>query len=230
VAELARTPTRETREELAQVCLDFITRLTGKQTIYQMLHLAEEVEKRGGTSCPALEYKRQYLELLHRKIAHRLDALRRGQDPASRYQVRGSLLLLAGLQQRGVTCYLASGTDHEFVVDEAGLLGLTAFFSGGIFGARDDYQSFSKKILIEQILRDHRLRGAELAVFGDGYVEIENSKQVSGLAIGAATLESGEMGWDLWKKKRLLEVDADLLVPDWQEADLLLSYLFAEEV
>lgn len=230
VAELERTSTGETSEELQRICLDFITRLTGKQTMYQMLQLAEEVEKRGGMPRPALEYKREYLDLLHHKIGHRIDALRSGRDPAVRYQVRGSVSLLAGLRQRGVTCYLASGTDQEFVADEVGLLGLVDYFDGGVFGARDDYKSFSKKMLIEQILRDHRLQGPELVVFGDGYVEIENGKQAGGLAVGAATVESDAGGWDLWKKNRLLEVGADLLAPDWQEADLLLAYLFAEEL
>ena len=229
VAELERTSTAEPREELQRICLDFITRLTGQQTIYQMFQLAEEVEKRGRTPRPALEYKREYLDLLHREIGHRLDALRSGRDPACRYQVPGSVSLLAGLRQRGVTCYLASGTDEEFVTDEVRLLGLADYFDGGVFGARDDYKSFSKKMLIENILRDSRFQGPELVVFGDGYVEIENGKQAGGLAVGAATAESDAGGWDLWKKKRLLEVGADLLVPDWQEADLLLAYLFAEE-
>jgi len=230
VAELEGTPTRESREELRQVCLGFITRLTGKQTIYQMFQLAEEVEKRGGTSRPALEYKKEYLELLHRKIASRLEALRRGRDPASKHLVRGSVALLEGLQRRGVACYLASGTDQEFVVDEARLLGLTSYFQGGIYGAQDDYRVFSKKMLIERILTENQLRGAELAIFGDGYVEIENAKAAGGLAVGVASVESGEDGWNMWKKIRLLEVGADLLVPDWQEAELLLAYLFAEEV
>ena len=229
IAELERTNSGESHAALHRLCLEFITRLTGKQTIYQMFQLAAEVDKRGGTPRPALEYKRQYLQLLHHRIGHRLDALRQGRDPACRYRVRGSIELLEGLKRRGIVCYLASGTDHELVIDEARLLGLSGYFTGGIFGARDDYRSFSKKILIDRLLADHRLQGSQLAVFGDGYVEIENGKQAGGLAIGAATLENGEAGWDNWKKARLLEVGADLLTPDWGEAELLLAYLFAEE-
>ena len=143
--------------------------------------------------------------------------------------MRGSVKLLEGLKERGIVCLLASGTDHDLVVDEAGLLGLAGYFEGGIFGARDDYRSFSKKILIDRLLAEHHLEGPQLAVFGDGYVEIENGRQAGGLTIGAATRENGEAGWDPWKKARLLEVGADLLAPDWQEAELLLAYLFAEE-
>jgi len=227
--ELAKTSTDESREALRRVCLDFITRLTGKQTIYQMFQLAEEISKRGGTARDALAYKREYLDLLNLKIAHKLDALRSGRDPAPRYQVRGSVDLLEGLKRRGITCFLASGTDEEFVADEVELLGLASFFDGGIYGARDDYKAFSKKMLIERILSENELQGSELVVFGDGYVEIENGVEAGGLTVGVATLESGEVGWDEWKRGRLLEVKADLLVPDWAEADQLLTYLFAEE-
>ena len=45
---LAATGTRETREELARHVEDFVMRLNGKQTIYQMMQLAEEVADRGG--------------------------------------------------------------------------------------------------------------------------------------------------------------------------------------
>jgi phosphoglycolate phosphatase len=227
--ELKKTSTDESREELRRVCLDFITRLTGKQTIYQMFQLVEEISKRGGTPRDALDYKREYLDLLNLKIAHKLDALRSGRDPASCYQVRGSVDLLEGLKQRGTTCFLASGTDEEFVDDEVELLDLASYFDGGIYGARDDYKSFSKKKLIERIFSENELQGPELVVFGDGYVEIENGVEAGGIAVGAATLESGAVGWDEWKRGRLLEVKADLLVPDWGEADQLLTYLFVEE-
>ena len=143
--------------------------------------------------------------------------------------MRGSTALLENLKRRGVTCYLASGTDHKYVVAETELLELTAYFGGRIYGAQEDHTAFSKKMLIERILADNQLRGAELAVFGDGYVEIENAKAVDGIAVGIASFEGDGGGWDPWKKNRLLQVGADVLVPDWREADLLLSYLFDGE-
>lgn len=229
VEELQRTPTAETPAQLTAVCRQFITRLTGKQTVYQMLQLASEVEQRGGQPRPALTYKREYLERLHGRIGHRIDALRAGKDPASRYLVAGSLDLLAGLTERGVVCYLASGTDEEYVHDEARLLGVADYFAGGIFGARDDYLSFSKKQLMERIVAENNLAGPELVAFGDGYVEIENAKQVGGVAVGVASCEDGTALWDDWKGQRLLDVGADIVVPDWREAGSLLAYLFAEK-
>ena len=228
VGELEKTPTRESRAELEQVCRDFITRLTGQQTIFQMFCLEEEIAKRNGNPRPALEYKKEYLDLLLAKIRHRLEALRSGKEPPETYQVRGGVQLLENLLARGVTCYLASGTDHDYVLDEAALLGFTPYFKDRIYGAQDDYKAFSKKKLIARIIADNSLSGSALAVFGDGYVELENAKQAGGIAVGIASLESGEFGWDQWKKRRLLEVGADILVPDWQEATLLLGYLFDE--
>lgn len=228
VQELQRTGTTESTARLRSVCRDFITRLTGKQTIYQMFELAAQVEQRGGNPRQALEYKHEYLALLHEDIGHRLDALRCGSDPPERHLVRGSVKLLEGLRERGVTLYLASGTDEPFVVEEVQLLGLAEFFQGRVYGARDDYASFSKQMVIQNILCEHELAGPELLVFGDGYVEIENGKQAGGIAVGAATMEDGSSGWDAWKQERLRQVGADILVPHWGEASLLLQYLFAE--
>ena len=226
--ELARIPTGESHRELVGVCREFITRLTGEQTIYQMLQLEEEIRRRGGQPQPALEYKREYLRLLDARIGHRIEAVRKGRAPAGDFLVRGSLALLDGLRQRGATCYLASGTDRQFVEEEVGLLGLAPFFGAQVYGAVEEYKTFSKKLVIERIIAEHQLQGPELAVFGDGYVEIENARSAGSIAVAAATRESGEEGWDPWKKDRLLGVGADLMVPDWREADLLLAYLFGE--
>ena len=49
---LMETPGAESEEEIREVVRDFVERLTGKQTIYQMIRLAEEVKKRGGTTEP----------------------------------------------------------------------------------------------------------------------------------------------------------------------------------
>ncbi|HUG69326.1 MAG TPA: hypothetical protein VMM76_16360, partial [Pirellulaceae bacterium] len=45
---LAQTGTTETRDELHRCVDEFVMRLNGKQTIYQMIQLAEEVTKRNG--------------------------------------------------------------------------------------------------------------------------------------------------------------------------------------
>src|SRR5581483_8576769 len=106
----------------------------------------------------------------------RLHALAAGTASPEEWTVPGSHAFLEGLRRRGVTLYLASGTDLKYVRREAELLGVAPYFGEHIYGALDDYRSFSKKMIIDRILHDHGLRGEELLGFGDGFVEIEEVK------------------------------------------------------
>ena len=103
------------------------------------------------------------------------------------------------------------------------------YYRNNIANALDNYQDFSKAKLIEQILRTHNLQGPELVVFGDGFVEIENAKAVGGIAVGVASDEERRVGINAWKRHRLLQAGADIIVPDFREGSRLLAYLFGEE-
>jgi phosphoglycolate phosphatase-like HAD superfamily hydrolase len=227
VEELAATGTPESRAELQRHCLDFVMRLNGKQTIYQMIQLAEEVRARGGRPAEPAEYKRRYHARLMDRIQARRDALRAGRAAADDFLVPGARGLLSALRERGLPMYLASGTDEPYVVEEAALLGLVPYFGGRIYGAIDDFKSFSKKMVIERILREHAVKGESLLAFGDGYVEIENVKAAGGTAVAVASDEAGRSGKaDAWKRDRLIGVGADLVIPDFREWDALTGYLF----
>jgi phosphoglycolate phosphatase-like HAD superfamily hydrolase len=228
VEVLLETPDHESEAELTQVVTDFVTRLTGKQTIYQMIQLAEEVEKRGGTPRDPLDYKYAYLERLWVRIAGRVADLKSGRKGPEDFVVPGSFELLGALRERGVTGYLASGTDQAYVLDEAQALGLPLYFEERIYGALDDYRNFSKRMLIERILGENGLGGPELVAFGDGFVEIEDTKAVGGIAVGVATDEAARQGIDEWKRARLIQAGADLIIPDFREHEALVAYLFPE--
>jgi phosphoglycolate phosphatase-like HAD superfamily hydrolase len=141
--------------------------------------------------------------------------------------VPGSHEFLEALQRRGLRLYLASGTDVAFVRQEAELLGLTSFFGEHIYGALDDYQNFSKKMIIERILRDNNLQGEELLGFGDGFVEIEEVKRVGGVAVAVASDEEKRQGINAWKRDRLIRAGADIVIGDYRGRDQLLPWLFA---
>jgi phosphoglycolate phosphatase-like HAD superfamily hydrolase len=226
VEVLLATPGHETERDVTTVVREFVTRLTGKQTIYQCFALAEEVEKRGGAPKEALEYKHEYLRRLWERIAHRVEALKSGAIEPDTMLVRGSRPLLDALVARGVQCYLASGTDIAYVQDEARALRVDGYFGSRIYGALDDYKSFSKQMIIDRILRDNDLSGPELVVIGDGYVEIENGKGVGGLTIGVASDEANPGGLDEWKRDRLIGAGANAIVRDFAELSALLEYLF----
>jgi len=223
---LSDTPRAESPEEIERCVNDFVDFLTGKQTIYQCIRLAEEVSARGGVPRDPQEYKDEYHKRLLRRIQHRLDGLENGSIKPEDMVVPGSFELLSGLRERGVTVYLASGTDEAYVLNEARLLGITEYCNGGIYGAQRNYKLFSKKMVVSRIIRENHLSGAELLGFGDGYVEIENVREAGGYACGVASNEAEKKGIDMWKRDRLMRAGADIIIPDYSEPERLLEYLF----
>ncbi len=219
----------EPPEVLDRLVREFIMELTGKQTIYQMIRLADEVRRRGGTPEDPLDYKAVYHQRLMGRIAGRREALRLGQAKPAEMLVPYSIELLGALQQRGVTLYVASGTDEQYVIEEVRLLGLDRYFGPHVYGALDDYKSFSKAMVIQRILEKNRVPGESLLGFGDGYVEIQNVKAVGGTAVAVASDEARRSGLpDPWKRDRLIGAGADLVIPDYRDFRPLVAYLWGE--
>ena len=227
VEVLKKTPEAEDEESLISCVSDFVDFLTGKQTIYQCMKLNKEVLHRGGKQVEPLEYKRQYHNRLMEKIRYRINSLQSGKISPCDMLVPGSLEIIELLNDRNLDLYLASGTDENYVIEEAKLLGIDTLFNGGIYGARDDYKLFSKSMVINRIIETHGLESHELVGFGDGYVEIENIKQAGGFAVGVATDEEKRMGINKWKRERLIKAGADIIIPDFSESELLDDYLFS---
>jgi phosphoglycolate phosphatase len=223
---LADLKTGESEEQLRGLVEEFVWRLTGKETIYQMIAFADAVQARGGKPLEPLAYKQMYLDRLWVKIEARVEALRKGQADPEEYLVPGSRALLEGLKDRGLKMYLASGTDEIYMKEEARLLGVTKYFDGGVYGALDDYKSFSKAILIQRILSTAEFQGNQFLGFGDGYVEIEEVKNVGGVAVGVASEEPACAKVDEWKRQRLIGVGADYIVPNYLCGEELFSSLF----
>jgi phosphoglycolate phosphatase len=211
--------TGETADQLRTSVEAYVWRLTGKETIYQMMALAEEISKRGGTPLDPLAYKREYLRRLEQHIADRSQGLRAGTIQPDSLLVPGSRPLLESLHKRGIQIYLASGTDHEDVTAEASLLQIEHYFDGRIYGARDD-MSFSKANLVREIVSNAICRPEELIAFGDGYVEIEEVKHAGGFAVGIATDEPACLKIDEWKRRRLLDAGADMIIPNFLDPQL----------
>lgn len=217
----------EDEEQRRRLAYDDIMRLNGKQTIYQMIQLADRIRERGGSPREPLWYKHEYLRRLDVQISHRANGLRAGRLRPDDLLVFGARQMLEALRSLGLPMYLASGTDEQFVKEEAELLDLTRYFGLHIYGALDDYRQFSKKMVIDRILRENSIPGERLLSFGDGYVEIQNTKEVGGLAVAVASDEAnnGSGRFDPWKLERLKGVGADLVVPDFRDTTALLRVL-----
>ncbi len=228
VEELSALGSGESEEELTAVVEEYVGRLTGRQTIYQMIEFAENIAARGGDPKDPLEYKHIYLGLLLEKIKHRRENLRYGRVAPDEMMVPGARRLLDELSGRGLTMFLASGTDQPFMREEARLLDVDRHFDGGMFGALDDYKNFSKKILVKKIIRESDFKGEEFVGFGDGFVEIEAVKRVGGVAVGVASDEPDCVEVDPVKRKRLIGVGADWIVPNFNVHNELVGALFPQ--
>src|SRR5271166_693962 len=77
---LLELKTGEAEDELRAVVEEFVWRLTGKETIYQMMAFADAVEARGGKPLDPLAYKKIYLDRLWEKIESRVESLRKGES------------------------------------------------------------------------------------------------------------------------------------------------------
>jgi hypothetical protein len=92
----------------------------------------------------------------------------------------------------------------------------------------DDIKKFSKKMVIESIIKDNSLKEFEFAVIGDGPVEIREGKKRSGISIGIASDEKNGNGLNLNKRTKLIKAGADIIIPDFSEYQALLSFLFPQ--
>ena len=72
------------------------------------------------------------------------------------------------------------------------------------------------------------MRGGEIVCFGDGYVEIEETKLVGGTTVGVATMEPECAEVDDWKRQRLIGVGADFVVPNFLGHGELVETLFTK--
>jgi phosphoglycolate phosphatase-like HAD superfamily hydrolase len=213
--------------EIEREVREYVDRSTGILTIEQMRWLVEAVRRHGlaGPPLTAAEYKQIYLQRLLTTVDRRVERVAQGEVAPQDAMVLGAADFVHGLRGRGVTLYLASGTDHPYVLREAGVLGLTDAFNGGIYGALDATEANNKERIIQRILDDHRLSGDELVVIGDGPVEIREAVARSAIALGIASDEVARHGWNEHKARRLVNAGADLLAPDFARADYLIELL-----
>lgn len=228
VEVLLQTPECEPEDELERYVQELVKVTTGKQTIFQMMQLADEVRKRGGQPQPASAYKREYLRRLWEHIKTRVRAVESGQTPPEEMMVPAAVSILKALRNRGVRCYLASGTDEPDVLHEAAILGVRTYFAA-IHGARDEQPEDTKMAAIRSIFAEQQVQGSELVTFGDGYVEIEDTKRVGGLAVGVASDELNPGAMDQHKRSVLIRAGADIIIPDFRCWQSLVALLFGEE-
>ena len=142
------------------------------------------------------------------------------------FTVKKAPELLQRLHDAGVKLYLASGTDEQDVVAEAETLGYAGLFEGRIYGAVGDVTVEAKRVVLDRILRDIGAENvAQMVAFGDGPVEMRETRKRGGLTVGVASDELRRYGLNPGKRSRLIRAGADIVVPDFSQLDALLGLL-----
>jgi rfaE bifunctional protein kinase chain/domain len=210
--------------------VDFIDKTTGIQTLVQMKVLVQLVKEFGLVPSDQIldefGYKEIYNEELLRMVKVREVKLSRGELSLEDFTLKNAVLLLEKLYRAGVKLYLASGTDEEDVKNEARILGYDYLFEGGIYGAVGDVTKEVKKIVLDRILDTIGDSGnGQVATFGDGPVEIRETRKRGGLTIGIASNELKRHSLNESKRSRLIKAGADIIIPDFSQLPKLLQLL-----
>lgn len=198
---------------------DYVARLTGKDTLFQMQAFVDHVRALGGNPASAEEYRDEVFHRLSGRVSARLHAVEDGSKPPESLLVPGTRALLEALRSADVAVYLASGTAHEHILRESALLRIDQYFDG-IYGSAPT--SLTKAELLEKLISGG-VRGEEIVTFGDGRVEIEVTKAVGGAAVGLATDELACLTVDDKKRGWLIKAGADYIVPNFLQKEELLE-------
>lgn len=210
---------------------EFIDKTTGIQTLLQMKGLVSLVrEFRLVPEDKILDefgYKQIYNNALLQMVHLRERKLKTGELSVEDFTIKNAISLLSKLYQAGVKLYLASGTDEEDVRREAATLGYAPLFEGRIYGAVGDIKKEAKRIVLDRILDNigNQAKGEKIVTFGDGPVEMRETRKRGGIAVGLASDEIRRFGMNVSKRERLIKAGADIIVPDFCQSDRLLKLL-----
>ncbi|MHA3770790.1 HAD family hydrolase [Verrucomicrobiota bacterium sgz303538] len=217
----------EPEEEIEKLLMGIVIGLNGKPTILQMIRFAELVRERGGPALDPETLRREYQDRLDREIAARAEQIQRYEAQPDDFVVFGARALLEKLKHAGLTLLVLSSTIEERVKEEAEILQLTPFFGRHIYGGTGDPTKFSKMAVFQRLLREEGITGEHLLSFGDGPVELANTRELGGVAIAVCSDEdhNGSGVMDEFKRRQLLDAGADAVIPDFRDAGALVDYL-----
>jgi len=229
MGEHYRTAEAGVYRRIAEQVRLYIDQTTGVQTLAQMQGLVEMVREAGFVPPDKVldmhGYKAIYNEALILRVRERLERLRAGELGVEDFTLKSAVRFVQALSQRGITCFLASGTDQEDVRNEARALGYDQGFQGGIYGAVGDLSRDAKRDVLERIMATMGDLRGRLVTFGDGPVEMRETRRHGGLPVGVASDEVRRFGLNLAKRARLIRAGAALIVPDFSQPEALLRAL-----
>ena len=208
-------------DNLIRQVRDYIDKSTGIQTIHQMRWLADEVRKRGFSnkfSDDPWWYKAEYNRRLMIPVKNRIRLIQTGKKNSEDFLIKDSVNMLEFLKAKNIKMFVASGTDDADVKKEAEVLGVNKYFHA-IAGAPKGKDSCSKEAVLRDLVESQGYTGGELAVIGDGKVEIMLGREVGAITVGLASDEENGFGINGIKRKRLIKAGAHAIVGDFTDVD-----------
>ncbi|HLN55282.1 MAG TPA: PfkB family carbohydrate kinase [Bacteroidales bacterium] len=209
---------------------EFIDRTTGIQTLVQMHGLIDIIREFGYVPAnrilDAPGYKKIYNDELLLMVREREYKFRRGELGIEDLTLKNAVKFLEIMHDARIKLYLASGTDVEDVLSEAKVLGYDHLFEGRIFGSVGDITKDAKKIVLDHILDIIGTQSSgSVVTFGDGPVEIRETKKRGGLTVGVASDEIRRFGLNLQKRERLVKAGSDIIIPDFSQHNAIVQLL-----
>ena len=207
---------------------EYIDKTTGIQTLVQMHGLLSLISEYGFVPAEKMldaeGYKKIFNDELLKMVRAREKKYAGKELGLEDVTIKNSVPFLEKLFESGVKLYLASGTDVEDVITEANALGYAHLFEGRIFGSVGDIHRDAKKMVLDHILDAiGESASGKLVTFGDGPVEIRETRKRGGITVGVASNEIRRYGLNEHKRTRLIKAGADLIIPDFSEYNLLIG-------
>ena len=209
---------------------EFIDKTTGIQTLVQMKGLVEIVREFGFVPeekmLDEFGYKKIYNAGLQEMVRVRERKYDNGELTLEDLTIKNAIPFLKKLYDAGIKLYLASGSDENDVIEEARKLGYEYLFEGRIYGSVGDVTIEAKRIVLNNILEEIGRNGqSQVVTFGDGPVEIRETRKRGGLTVGLATNELRRYELNPKKRNRLIKAGADIIIPDFSQFSKLLALL-----
>jgi rfaE bifunctional protein kinase chain/domain len=209
---------------------EYIDKTTGIQTLVQMIGLKDVIREFGFVPeeeiLDEFGYKKLYNDGLLEIVKVREQKFANGELTVDDLTIKNALPFLIKLHDAGIQLYLASGSDEKDVKEEIRLLGYDHLFKGGIHGAVGDATIEAKRIVLNRIMDKIGADDtAQVITFGDGPVEIRETRKRGGLTVGMATNELRRYGLNPSKRTRLIKAGADIVIPDFSQYSKLLALL-----
>ena len=209
---------------------EYIDKTTGIQTLVQMKGLVDIVREFGFVPekdiLDEFGYKKIYNRDLLEMVRVRERKYANGELSLEDLTIKNAVPFLKKLYDAGVQLYLASGSDEEDVKEEARIMGYDTLFEGRIYGSVGDVAIEAKRIVLNRILEQiGKDASTQIITFGDGPVEIRETRKRGGLTVGMATNELRRYELNPSKRTRLIKAGADIVIPDFSQYTKLLNLL-----